>query len=132
MSRHLVFVYGTLRRGGLRAMTGLFPEAKFIGPANVKGRLYDLGEHPALRLDESGATVVGEVYEVGEDVLQELDVIEASSDYRRKRVEASLGGRTTACWVYEPEAGSYPDHTPIASGDWMDYAGTKRGRPGDS
>lgn len=31
MAKHLVFVYGTLRQGGVRAMTDIFPDSKFIG-----------------------------------------------------------------------------------------------------
>jgi len=128
MGKHLVFVYGTLRRGGLRSMPDLFPGSKFVGGATVRGSLYDLGEHPGLLLDEPGSTVVGEVYEVDEETLRELDEIEAPSDYHRKQTEVSLGGRTLACWVYEPGPEPCPRHTLIASGDWIEHARAKGGR----
>ena len=37
MDTHLVFVYGTLRRGGARAMRGLFPGSVFVGGASAGG-----------------------------------------------------------------------------------------------
>ncbi|HVF42025.1 MAG TPA: gamma-glutamylcyclotransferase family protein [Pyrinomonadaceae bacterium] len=131
MSKHLVFVYGTLRRGGVRAMPGLFPGSEFVGVAGVRGSLYDFGEYPGLVLDGAGSPVAGEVYEVGEDVLKELDDIEAPAHYSRREVEVSLGGEGVRCWVYEPDLSLYPRRELIASGDWIEYAGTKTDRPGD-
>ena len=42
MSKHLVFVYGTLRGGGPGAMAIRFPNLKFVTEAQVSGSLYDL------------------------------------------------------------------------------------------
>jgi gamma-glutamylcyclotransferase (GGCT)/AIG2-like uncharacterized protein YtfP len=53
MNMHLVFVYGTLRSGGARAMSKRFPNSKFIADAKVSGSLYDLGAYPGLLLNES-------------------------------------------------------------------------------
>ncbi|HZE64146.1 MAG TPA: gamma-glutamylcyclotransferase [Pyrinomonadaceae bacterium] len=60
MNKHLVFVYGTLRRGSARAMSVRFPGSKFIAKAKVSGGLYDLGAYPGLLLDESNLLVIGE------------------------------------------------------------------------
>jgi gamma-glutamylcyclotransferase (GGCT)/AIG2-like uncharacterized protein YtfP len=125
MSKHLVFVYGTLRRGGLRAMPGLFPDATFVDTAQVRGRLYDFGEYPGLLIDESNSPVVGEVYEVNDETLNKLDEIEAGSQYLRKQFEISLGAESRLCWVYEPDPEFYSLQTLITSGDWIEYAGTK-------
>jgi gamma-glutamylcyclotransferase (GGCT)/AIG2-like uncharacterized protein YtfP len=130
MSKQLVFVYGTLRRGGAGAMSVSFPGAKFIAAAEVCGSLYDLGAYPGLVLDGSDSPVTGEVYEVDDETLNELDEFEASSRYRRKQVEISLGGRGRACWTYEPDPEFYSPRTLIASGDWAEYAKTKTDRPG--
>jgi gamma-glutamylcyclotransferase (GGCT)/AIG2-like uncharacterized protein YtfP len=127
MNKHPVFVYGTLRSGGAGAMSLRFPRAKFIADAKVSGSLYDLGAYPGLLLNESGSTVVGEVYEVDEELLDELDEFEASSRYLRRRVEISLGTQRRACWVYEPDTEYYSPRTLIASGDWVEYAATKTG-----
>lgn len=132
MGKHLVFVYGTLRRGGVRAMPELFPGSKFVGGASVCGRLYDFGEYPGLLSGGAGPPVVGEVYEVGEDVLKKLDDIEAPAHYSRREVEVSLGDSGVKCWVYEPDLSLYPSRTLITSGDWIEYAGTKTARPEDA
>lgn len=125
MNRHLVSVYGTLRQGGEHAMTKLFPDSKFIGRANVSGRLYDLGEYPCLLADEASSPVVGEVYEIDDAILKKLDDYEAESNYRRRQVEATVGNHQMMCWIYEPEPEFYSLHTLIESGDWIEYAKTK-------
>ena len=128
MNKHLVFVYGTLRSGGARAMSIRFPQAKFIAGAKVSGNLYDLGEYPAVLLNESKSPVIGEVYEVDEELLDKLDDIEASSHYRRKQVEIPLGTPRSTCWIYvsqfDPEV--FTGATLITSGDWIEYARTKQ------
>ena len=131
MDKHLVFVYGTLRRGGVRAMPEIFPGSKFVGDAKASGRLYDLGAYPGLVSDESGSPVAGEVYEVDDETLSKLDGIEASSYYVRKRVEVSAGDDRMTCWVYEPNPELYSLRTLITSGDWIEYAKTKTEWPDD-
>lgn len=113
-------------------MPNAFPGAKFIGEASVHGSLYDLGAYPGLLLDESSSVVTGEVYEIDDEILAELDDYEASSDYRRKLVEVSLVNQKMPCWVYEPNPESYSFRTLIASGDWIEYAGMKTDWPEDA
>jgi gamma-glutamylcyclotransferase (GGCT)/AIG2-like uncharacterized protein YtfP len=125
MNKHLVFVYGTLRRGGIRAMPSLFPDSTFVDKAKVRGRLYDFGEYPGLLLDESGSPVAGEVYEVDDEILNRLDEIETESYYLRKQLEITFGESRRACWVYVFDPEFYSQHTLIESGDWIEYAGTK-------
>jgi gamma-glutamylcyclotransferase (GGCT)/AIG2-like uncharacterized protein YtfP len=132
MNKHLVFVYGTLRRGGAGAMSVRFPDAKFIADTEVGGSLYDLGAYPGLLLGESNSSVVGEVYEVDDEILNRLDDFEASSYYRRKQVEISLGAQRKVCWTYEPDPEFYSPHMLITSGDWIEYAKTKTDWPGDA
>ena len=109
-----------------------FPNSKFIADAKVSGTLYDLGAYPGVLLNESNSLVVGEVYEVDDEVLNELDDIEASSYYSRKQFEISLGTDRKACWIYEPNPECYSLHTLITSGDWIEYAKTKTDWPGDT
>ena len=132
MSKHLVFVYGTLRRNGARPMSIRFPDSKFIADAKVAGSLYDLGAYPGLLLNEANLLVTGEVYEVEDETLKRLDDFEASSNYRRKQVEISLGTHKKACWIYEPDPEFYSPRTLITSGDWIEYAKTKTDWPKDT
>ncbi|MCM3901441.1 MAG: gamma-glutamylcyclotransferase [Pyrinomonadaceae bacterium] len=132
MNKHLVFVYGTLRRGGARSMSIRFPDSRFIADAKVSGSLYDLGAYPGLLLNESNSSVIGEVYEVDDEILNELDDFEASSNYLRKQVEISLGNQRRMCWVYEPNPEFYSPRTLITSGDWTEYAKSKTDWPGDT
>jgi gamma-glutamylcyclotransferase (GGCT)/AIG2-like uncharacterized protein YtfP len=129
MNRHLVFVYGTLRRGGTRAMQTIFPAATFIDYATVQGRLYDFGDYPGLLLDDSNSFVAGEVYEVDDELLKRLDEFEAGSHYLRKQVELAVGvGRQTALvYVYDPQF--YSPLTLIESGDWIQYTKATTDRP---
>jgi gamma-glutamylcyclotransferase (GGCT)/AIG2-like uncharacterized protein YtfP len=132
MNKHLVFVYGTLRRGGAGAMSIRFPNSKFISDAKVSGSLYDLGAYPGLLLNESNSIVSGEVYEVDDEMLKNLDDFESSSNYWRKQVEVSLGANRRKCWIYEPNPEYYSPRTLITSGDWIEYAKTKTDWPGDT
>jgi gamma-glutamylcyclotransferase (GGCT)/AIG2-like uncharacterized protein YtfP len=99
-----------------------FPNSRFVAEAKVRGRLYDLGPYPGLRLDDSNSLVAGEVYEVDDELLNELDEFEASSNYVRKPVEVSLAGQKTNCWTYEPDAELCSFEKLIPSGDWMEYS----------
>ncbi len=124
MKAHRIFVYGSLRRDNAGAMSVRFPNARFVSSAHVNGSLYDLGAYPGLLLNESQTTVVGEVYEVDDETLRELDQFELSSDYFRKSVEICIGTERTDGWIYVPEYGPdfYSGLTLITSGDWVKYA----------
>lgn len=132
MNKHLVFVYGSLRQNGAGALSIRFPISKFIADAKVSGSLYDLGAYPGLLLNESNSMVIGEVYEVDDEILNELDEFEASSNYCRKQLEISLGNHRKMCWTYEPNPEFYSLRTLITSGDWVEYAKTKTDWPGDT
>ena len=131
MNKHLVFVYGTLRRGGAGAMSTTFPSSEFIADAKVSGSLYDLGAYPGVLLNESNSLVIGEVYEVDDEILNELDEYEASSHYWRKQVEISLGTERRISWIYAPNPELCLHRTLITSGDWIEYAKTKTDWPGE-
>jgi gamma-glutamylcyclotransferase (GGCT)/AIG2-like uncharacterized protein YtfP len=122
MNKHLVFVYGTLRSGSARGMLSRFPTSKFISDAKVSGRLYDLGPYPGLVVNQSRSLVVGELYEVDDETLNELDAFEISSNYRRKQIKISLVSGETICWTYEPDPEFYSLDKLITSGDWLEYA----------
>jgi gamma-glutamylcyclotransferase (GGCT)/AIG2-like uncharacterized protein YtfP len=125
MNKHFVFVYGTLRRGCVQGMSVRFPQSMFMTYAKVNGSLFDLGAYPGLVLDESDSMVTGEVYEVDDAILNELDEFESGSHYLRKQVEIPVGGHSKVCWTYEPDHNFYSFRKLIASGDWVEYVRTK-------
>ena len=119
----LVFVYGTLRRGGSNAIR--MDGAEFVGPATVGGALYRISWYPGLVLDGDGR-VTGEIYRVGAEQLRALDEFEGlaageieGSEYRRVRVEADAGDdEVVEVWVYEWK-GAFDEDERIQSGDWL-------------
>jgi gamma-glutamylcyclotransferase (GGCT)/AIG2-like uncharacterized protein YtfP len=118
-------VYGSLRRGNPHPMSVRFPEAKFVAEAKVTGTLYDLGAYPGMQTSQSISLVTGEVYEVDDATLDEMDEFETSSHYLRKQIEIFLGAARKTGWVYEPDPKHYDFETLISSGDWIEYSRAK-------
>ena len=87
----LVFVYGTLKRGGsnFHYMAG----QQFLGEARTPPgyRLYELGGHPGMIVkpdDKNGVT--GEVWSVDAPGLANLDVLEGLIEGLYRRVSLKL------------------------------------------
>lgn len=88
-----IFVYGTLLQGMSRAK--VLENSQFIGIGFTFGKLYDLGSYPALNPGED--TVFGELYQINDEKLNELDCIEGYSPnnemhalYLRKEINVVL------------------------------------------
>lgn len=124
---HTLFVYGTLRRGGCRAIPHLFPTARFLGLGMVKGWLYDFGEYPGLLLDANGLDVLGEVYEVDPQTLRAIDEIEGCLPgdatvcyyFRRTHHVLMQDGRLITADLYECNPKLYDCSRPLEVGDWI-------------
>jgi gamma-glutamylcyclotransferase (GGCT)/AIG2-like uncharacterized protein YtfP len=123
-SRELVFVYGTLRRGGSDHFR--MASAKFITSGLITGRLYQVSWYPGLVLDDAGDEIAGEVYSVDSDMLGKLDSFEGistddteGSEYRRvsTNVYHPDGGELTA-WVWE-WLGIISEDNRIQTGNWL-------------
>jgi gamma-glutamylcyclotransferase (GGCT)/AIG2-like uncharacterized protein YtfP len=119
-----LFIYGTLMPG-LR-LEAQMHGARFVGPAQVPGRLVDVGRFPGLLLGDGQVT--GEVYEVDAAHLARLDVVEGlvpgdreASQYWREEVmvlSGPLQGQPVQTYVYNrPVDGC----TPIPHGDYRRY-----------
>jgi len=104
--------------------------ARFVGVAQVPGRLVDVGRYPGLlpSLPQSDERVTGEVYEVDAAQLARLDEVEdmvpgnrAASQYWREVVTVVSGplqGQPVQTYVYNrPTEGC----APIAHGDYRRY-----------
>ena len=107
-----VFVYGTLKKG--KHNHGLMGSSSLIAEAKTKSKffMHDIGfpqvfEKP-LYQGHSELPVVGEVYEVDSNVLQDLDWLEGVPDhYVRKTIVVQYeGGQECECYMYV----THPDH----------------------
>ncbi|GAA5117630.1 gamma-glutamylcyclotransferase [Luteolibacter yonseiensis] len=122
----LVFVYGTLRRGGSNhfRMAG----AEFIASGTITGRMYRIDWYPGLVLDGAGDEIQGEVYSVGPEQLAALDVFEGlsageieGSEYRRSRtVVIGRDSRPIDAWVWE-WLGITDESQRLRDGDWLKH-----------
>ena len=121
---HRLFIYGTLLPG-LR-LAAQMQGARWLGAAQVPGRLVDVGRYPGF-LHGQGL-VTGEVYEADDAHLTRLDGVEgvvpgdrAESHYWREVVTVLSGplqGQQVQTYVYNrPTDGC----TPITHGDYRRY-----------
>ena len=127
---HRCFFYGTLRKGS-QTVAGLYQSNMVLPVAHLVGfELYDLGPFPGVVPGKG--TVIGEVHEIDETVLREMDRYEgynvnkpATSLFCRELAEAvAPDGTTTPVWVYlfnNPRQS--PLKQPVASGDWFEHKG---------
>jgi len=82
----LVFVYGTLKRGG--RLNHYMAQGTFVGIDHVKGSMFTSTEtFPFIRLNKSGDLVMGEVWDMPE--LSTLDFVEGVQSGLYKRVETT-------------------------------------------
>ena len=98
-----VFVYGTLKKGG--RFNSVFDEESFIGNATLNkhqmfappGRFFP----HVIESDDEDKIIEGEVYEINQKTLQQLDWIEGYPDlYDRKKVEVSLDDKVVEVYMY--------------------------------
>jgi gamma-glutamylcyclotransferase (GGCT)/AIG2-like uncharacterized protein YtfP len=107
----LLFVYGTLKRGGANARH--LAGQTFLGPARTAPgyTLYDAGGYPGMVPQADGRDgVVGEVWAVDAAALARLDELEGTAEglYRRApiRLRAPFHRRRVETYLYaRPVAG---------------------------
>jgi gamma-glutamylcyclotransferase (GGCT)/AIG2-like uncharacterized protein YtfP len=126
--KHL-FVYGTLRRGTGHPMAFLLEQqARCVGPAQVPGRLYDLGCYPGLvEAVDAVDWVQGDLFELNdpETTLPELDRYEGCGPddprpwfFQRSAVLIrTADGTEVPGWVYRYCRPVAEEHR-IASGEY--------------
>lgn len=99
----LVFIYGTLKRGDIRAY--LLKGQACLGEAITRPnyRLFNTGDYPALveaePLGLQGRAILGEIWQVDPDCLARLDEEEGVDEglYERRAIELA---NTERAWVY--------------------------------
>lgn len=87
-----VFVYGTLKRGGDNH--GWIERQQFIAEAHTKPlyRMFDLGGYPGMIRAKEGFAIEGEVWDVDDAGLAQLDVLEDTEGGEYERVLIELDG----------------------------------------
>lgn len=130
-----VFVYGTLRLGEINDIHRLTPVPVSLGYATVKGRLYDCGRYPAIKLDANAKPVLGEVYACDSALITKLDEIEihyptVPGAYQQSSCEVQCGKLTLTCLIYELTAVGMnaPGHLKheITGGELIDWVTYRR------
>ncbi|MEM1084969.1 MAG: gamma-glutamylcyclotransferase family protein [Verrucomicrobiota bacterium] len=126
---HLVFVYGTLRRGASNAFR--MEGAEFVREVMIRGRLYRIDWYPAFVLDQAAEWVVGELWKVGSEHLEALDSFEgipegsdSGEEYRRVAIgiadhcndPSGLSGEKGWLWEWNKSTDGLE---PIHTGDWL-------------
>ncbi|MDG3087028.1 gamma-glutamylcyclotransferase [Vibrio hannami] len=111
--QHLVFVYGTLRKG--ECNHHLLAQSEYLGMYETEPnfQLFDLGQYPGLM--EGMHSITGEVYRVSDSTLAELDILEdVPIEYRRESIETPFG----QTWIYIYQQPVTQDQV-IDSGNWL-------------
>lgn len=125
----LLFVYGTLRKGGSNDIGRIAPQARFVSIATMRGRMFDLGDYPTVLPDQAGGDIIGELYDVSTrdwivlDALEEI-VTPARPDgeyLRAAGMATDPQGREHACQVYVANPDAVRLDRPVTGGDWIAY-----------
>jgi gamma-glutamylcyclotransferase (GGCT)/AIG2-like uncharacterized protein YtfP len=117
---HLVFVYGTLRRGEVNHR--LLRDAAYLGPHRTEPcfAMFALGAYPGVTRNGSTA-IAGEIFRVNARGLSRLDHLEDHPRLYDRILIPSPHGRA---WIYLFR-GRVAGRMVIRSGDWRDLtAGT--------
>jgi gamma-glutamylcyclotransferase (GGCT)/AIG2-like uncharacterized protein YtfP len=113
---HLVFVYGSLKRGFYNHYVLEKSSAKYRGPFKTKAEytMLNLGSFPGVV--QSGSTrITGEVYEV--DTLEYLDHLEGYPNFYDRILIDTRWGPTYMYVLLESVF--YKDHDVVESGKWV-------------
>ena len=137
-TRHL-FVYGTLSpRHAPPEIAATVRRLRPVGPATVRGRLYDLGEYPGAVLSKNSRSLIrGEVFELPGDA-QTLSSLDHYEEFEPEKPASSLfvrrawpvvmeDGTRLRCWVYVYN-GATKDAQPVQSGRYSRTRSTRRAR----
>ena len=105
----LLFVYGTLKRGGPRHH--VLRGQRFLRDAVTRPKylLFSLGAYPGLVVAEKdGRAIHGELYEVERRLIPRLDKIEGAPElYRLEPVEVEGESAAVAAYVYRRPTDGY-------------------------
>lgn len=98
---HLVFVYGTLRKG--HCNHHLLRDANCYGIGNTENcyAMYLKNGYPYITSSESRYLIAGELYSVDDEIFASLDKFEGHPRfYERRDVPVIVGGVRYVAWIY--------------------------------
>lgn len=130
-----LFAYGTLRFSDSLIKRGVLKnEFEFVGIGKMKAVMYDIGNYPGARNDDSGE-VHGELFRMmeGKTALEKLDryenynrLNEKSGEYiRRKTLIRMNDGRSLMAWVYWYNRDLHSKKR-ILENDYLEYLAIKQ------
>ena len=95
-----LFVYGSLKKGG--GNHGYLKDSKFVQHYKLKNHaLVDLGHGFPYLIQEKNSFVYGEIYEVSEDTLEKIDLLEGVPYlYKRMLTNYELNGTLEIAGLY--------------------------------
>mgnify|MGYP001572222144 CR=1 FL=1 len=113
MSNHFIFVYGTLKQG--KGNNYLLCNDTFLKEDTVKGRMYNLGNYPAVTYGDD--IIHGELWRISKHSLLKLDRLEGVPYlYQRIKTKTSDG---RIVWIYIQGHLSLPERAKyLPSGIW--------------
>lgn len=96
-------------------------KSEFIGEVYTKPNylMYDLGGFPGLVKSDSGMQIYGELYEVSDELVRQLDIIEASP-YLYKRESIDIEGHEAVSYLYQRETDGFETCGNCWNGDDFD------------
>ncbi|MBL7741235.1 MAG: gamma-glutamylcyclotransferase [Chitinophagaceae bacterium] len=134
-----LFVYGSLRSGfQSHAYEYISRFFHLLGPAKVKGELYDLGPYPAAIPSGEDMYIVGELYSVKDAAefswaigqLDDYEGVNAEAGeaqlYRRELTEVFTRDDKVIAWIYWYN-GDVSGKPVVLSGDILEYLQAKKG-----
>jgi gamma-glutamylcyclotransferase (GGCT)/AIG2-like uncharacterized protein YtfP len=108
-----VFVYGTLKSGfgNHRLMES---RSTFITKDQIKGLMVSLGGFPGV-VHADDRCVKGEVYEVTDDCLKDLDRLEGHPRFYKRTKVTTQNGLEVETYIYQ---GEIKHRQVVETGDW--------------
>ena len=133
-----LFVYGSLRSGfQQQAYQYLSKYFDLVGPAKVKGKLYDMGEYPVALPANEESFIIGELYTI--NTIEEFDYAIGQLDdyeglfpeegqtalFKREVATVYCNNQQSIAWVYwfNGNVTALPE---ITSGDVLEYMQQKK------
>jgi len=118
----ILFVYGTLRQGGSNNKSFL-SNSKYLGKDKVKDfALYSIYGLPVI-MPKKDWSVVVEVYEINTQTLEEIDRLEGTPFFYKRKEVTSVAGKTGFIYYQENSGNEQVEgRVPMEHGDWKKWS----------